>query len=308
MRTLGGYSKVITDCIEQVLHQAATNPRAQPLLDLVRVQLKAQLSEIRIQTQTMLCRVQLPWVAARSGRSSGARYPLTEGVFTEIEFRVPQLNWKGKADLLVLSPVICELTDFKTGISDDSHRFQIRVYALLWQRDNELNPSSRKANRLILFYKSGNIEVPALTEDEFGLFEREVMDRGQAARASVDHDPIQARPSVDTCRHCEVRHLCEDYWTERIQRQFADASDRKYGDAQITILRRHGSSSWDAEIEISSATSISRKALLRTNTEDVFRCGERLRILDVGVSIDGDADAQTVVFTAGKLSETYVLP
>jgi hypothetical protein len=127
----------------------------------------------------MLCRVHLPQIPGTADQGSARKKrsgSLTAGVFAEIELRATQAGWKGKVDLLVISPDACEIVDFKTGAQDEQHRFQIRVYALLWSRDNELNPSGRLATRLILRYSGADVDVVPPTRAELDDLEREVVD------------------------------------------------------------------------------------------------------------------------------------
>jgi hypothetical protein len=47
------------------------------------------------------------------------------GAFPEIELRTPRFSWKGKVDLLAISDSACEITDFKTGVPDEAHKFLV---------------------------------------------------------------------------------------------------------------------------------------------------------------------------------------
>ena len=138
MRTLGGYTKIIGDCIQAVQARAATNPRTFRVADFINRSLRAQVPDLRARTQRLLSSVRVPDVRvsrAQPRQTGGNAYraPLAEGIYAELELRVPTLRWKGKADLLVIAPTSCGLTDFKTGAPDQAHEFQLHVYALLWK-------------------------------------------------------------------------------------------------------------------------------------------------------------------------------
>jgi len=100
------------------------------------------------------------------------------------------------------------LTDFKSGEPDlAAHSAQLRFYAVLWHLRYKVAPDA-----LELRYPSSvhPVEVPALAAlkaDAFGLAE----EIGQAAKV-IPLGPPEAKPSVENCRYCPVRHLCDEYW------------------------------------------------------------------------------------------------
>jgi len=311
LRSLGGYTKVILDSIDRVLDRFNNNPRAIPLLEVTARTLRAQASELRMRAQTLLSRIRLPASSvARSGQSEGPlrRIPLKLGAYSEIEFRSRRAGWKGKADLLVLSADGCEISDFKTGAQDDGHLFQIRVYALLWSSDEELNPTRRLANHLVLRYDGGDVAISAPTATELDELERELIARGDAARRAVSGPRPEARPAPETCRFCGVRQLCVEYWeAARFWGSAPKGTVPVYTDVQLTITGRHGPSSWDGSIEIARDVTPGKTALLRTKGDRQFRAGDRLRVLDAAITINVEDDEQPVVIILGTMSETYAV-
>ena len=212
LRNLGGYTKVVNDCIDRVLSRLASNPRAQRVLEWAARSLRAQVPELRNRAQTILCRVRLLRTPTRNAESNTPRVrgPLSMGSFPEIELRAQEIGWKGKADLLVLTSEACEITDFKTGAPDEGHRFQIQVYALLWSRDGELNPDRRRADRLLVLYGGEEIEFAAPTEVELDELEvRAAYLVASAAYEAVSHHPPEAHPrSVKTVATARLGDKC----------------------------------------------------------------------------------------------------
>lgn len=311
LRELGGYTKVMNDCIDRTLSRLASNPRARRVLEFAARSLRAQVPELRTHAQTMLCRVRLLSIPARHAESNSPRTrgPLTKGAFSEIDLRADEISWKGKVDLLVLSGDACEITDFKTGTPDEGHRFQIQVYALLWSRDTQLNPDQRRADRLLLAYSEKEIEVAAPTQSELDEFEILLRSRRAAAHQAVSHHPPEARPNLRNCRYCGVRQLCDEYWTAETQRRIAQEDEpRRFGDVQVTVTGRHGPSSWDARVELSRDVPAGSPALIRTSGDLELCPGDRLRILDAAFTMDDEDHAQPAVFTLSRLSEAYAVP
>ena len=310
LKDLGGYTKLVNDHIDLALERLANNPRARSRLKYVARSLRQRVPNLRVRVQTMLSGLHLPQVTGSHSQrpASKPRGPLTVGVFPEIELRARQMGWKGKADLLILTEGRCEITDFKTGAPDECHRFQIGVYALLWSRDTELNPGRRLANRLILRYTSGDVEVPAPTASELDALEHSLIARRDAVGQAVSQLLPEARPNPDNCRYCGVRQLCNEYWTSDTQRQMAEqADDRRFADVEVTITGRHGPSSWDARVELSHSAPPETSAVLRTTEDTEFSAGKRVRILDAAVTVDDEDDTKPVVITLGKFSETYLV-
>lgn len=311
LKDLGGFTQVVNDCIDRVLSSLASNPRAQRVIEFAARSLRAGVPELRTRAQAMLCGVRLPRIPARDvqGNTSSARGPLTTGAFPEIELRAKDIGWKGKADLLVLSSDACEITDFKTGATDEDHEFQLQVYALLWSRDGELNPDRRRADRLLLAYGGGVIQIAAPTESELDELEVLLRTRRDAAYEAVSHHPPEAHPSRENCCYCAVRQNCDEYWTTKTQRQLVhEGEDRRFGDIEVTVTGRHGPSSWDGRVELSREAPAGMPAVIRTSGEHNFRPGDRLRVIDAALTIDDEDQTQPLVITLGKLSEAYVVP
>lgn len=308
MRDLGGYTKVVHDCCDRVLHRLANNPRAMPLLEYASRLLRSQAPEFRVRAQVILCRVCLPGLPAASANSGRSKLsgPLM-GAFPEIELCASRIGWKGKADLLVISDDACEITDFKTGAQDERHRFQIQVYALLWSRDEELNPRRRRVDRLVLRYGGEDVDIAAPTAAQLDDIERHIVARRNTAHLAVSQRPPEARPNAENCRYCAVRHLCDRYWVAATQRErVAHVGNQRFSDVELTVIGRHGPSSWDAVVESSPQASLTGHAVLRTKGNVEFRTGDRLRVIDAVVAF-GD-DEQPLVFTLSALSETYLVP
>jgi hypothetical protein len=266
--------------------------------------------ELRGRVQTMLCRMRLPRLEVRQteGGASKVRGPLTIGAYPEIELRAERIGWKGKADLLLLSPDACEITDFKTGAPRDEHEFQMHVYALLWSRDADLNPDGRPVDRLILAYPSGDVEAAVPTQSDLDELELLLINRREAALHAVSEHPPEARPDAQQCRYCAVRQLCGEYWIAETQsRMVSEVEDGRFGDIEVTITGRHGPSSWDAIVDVSRHLERGKVAVIRASDDRKLPADQRARILDVAVTVDDEDHAQPAVITLGAVSEVYTV-
>jgi hypothetical protein len=115
------------------------------------------------------------------------------------------------------------------------------------------------------------------------------------------HRPA-TRPSVDNCRYCAVRHLCDEYWQE-----IPAAVEPDFTDLQIAVVGRHGPSSWDGIIERSFRKDTAESIVLRTpaTSELVFTKGDCIRVLDVHVSTVDEGNVP-IVASMSSMSEDPV--
>lgn len=311
LKQLGGYTQVVQECIQRVLKRFAENPRGMRLLDGIERTLRGQAADLRTRVQAILSRLRLPpsvaTQAQRSTSGSHIRRPLTAGAFPEVELRAPQIRWKGKADLLLIHNETCEITDFKSGAPDDAHRFQVRVYALLWSLDTEINPTARLATRLVLSYSSGDVEVQSLTAAVLREFEGDLCKRREDAETALRMLPPEARPAPENCRYCGVRQLCDSYWEQYRTLADRDSVETTFGDAALKILRRHGPMSFDAVLERSPGAPGESRVLLRVHDAIELQAGERLRVLDAAITLDRESETSTEIVTLTMNSEVFAV-
>lgn len=310
LKELGGYTNIVTNCVQRVLKRFEDNPRSARMLENAERTLRGQTPDLRMRVQSILARLRLPPLPevqdqSRSGSGKNRRL-LTFGAYPEVELRAPRIRWKGKVDLLVLTNETCEITDFKTGAPDESHEFQVQIYALIWSLDDELNPTHRAASRLVLAYSTGDVEVGALSERELRAFEKDLLKRRHSAEADLSMKPPEARPTPENCRYCGVRQLCEAYWSSG-NLAAHPSSELRFGDAQLRIRRRHGPMSFDAVLESGADGVAGKSALLRVHESLELEPGKRFRVLDAGIAADPDDAAQPLIVTLAMFSEIFAV-
>lgn len=318
LKELGGYTVIIAECIDCALRPYEGNPRATPILDGARQQLTPRAPKFRTHIQRLLSRIRL---VSRDGVAldapahgiEGSMHQLPHGSHAEVELQVPELGWHGVADLLTLTSSFCEIRDFKTGVSKPQHEFQLRLYALLWARDRNLNPSGRLADRLVLSYDESDVEVPVPREDELRFLEDEIRRRTAVVLSDLRLDPPDARPSQESCPYCSVRQLCEEYWKWHVrQEKGGEFPEGQFADLQVKISARHGPTSWDGIVESSSTINVGLPILLRTsNVPFDLRPGQRVRILNIHVDVSMEEcienEPTQVVATMGINTEMFIV-
>jgi hypothetical protein len=225
----------------------------------------------------------------------------------------PHIAWRGTADLLSVVEAGCEISDFKTGEASDTHGFQLRVYALLWHRDSELNPDATLARRLVISYPNLDVDVPAPTEAELAAFERALVARSDAARGQVELRPPPAVPSPEACAWCPVRHLCHEYWRPaalRRARPTTDDGDR-FEDIELELIAPHGPGMWSAVVRASSSLDRGASVKLQVDAAQaaLMQSGRICRIVGVRVIDleDFESDANETLISPSAWTELFVL-
>ena len=305
MRQLGGFSAVVTSCIDDRLAAFKDNPRARARIEGVREALRGRVPHMRQQVQAIVAMTDL---APTEGAAFGApttdrREALPSGSHPEVELRVPSLGWVGRADLIRVEDDGCEITDYKTGARSDRHVEQIQIYALLWNLDADLNPAGSLAKRLTLRYADGDVDVRAPSLHDLRQLEKALFERtAQALQDLVDRPPL-AKPAPETCSGCPVRHLCPEYWVSLdMSPTIGDTPALKPGDLEVRLAGRTGPKSWEGEV----VHGPKRKArvLLRTLSDSAtFPLGGGVRVLDA--ALGWDPESETMVTTMTSWTETY---
>jgi hypothetical protein len=301
LRGLGGYSKLIDRLIEAQLGHLEANPRMARRVPSLRTTLRSRTPEIRRRVQTMVARATLVTSSAPSTLDrapSTTRAPLGDGSHPEVRLEVSNLRLAGRADLITIADGNCAIVDYKTGAPDEHHAAQLRMYALLWARDSELNPNGLPVVALTLSYATHDVKVDPPASSESDALAQDLLARIAVSERELRLRPPPARPAAPVCGFCSVRHLCEEYWSS-IARTAGTASD--FVDKQGTIVSQNGPRSWLIELQPDG-----KRMLLRTPTENPgFTVGDQLRLIDVAVARDEDSDDAAITIT--QVSEIFHL-
>ena len=278
------------------------------LLDAVQ----NRLPELREKLQAVLTRLQFD--RASTNHSEQAAHTLGSSNY-EIELRGSTLGWIGVADYIGLSDQSCEIVDFKSGSPEEEHKLQIVIYALLWVRDQKVNPGRRPATKLTISYETGEVEVPAPSESELARLESEIRQRTEDVQHALSMSPPEARPSIENCRFCDVRHLCVSYWTPRTQRRLAEEqpSPSEYSDVEAMVVSRQSAKCWKGFIVSSQVLASETPIILRTPVFDgaldealSSQSEGQVRILDARVWKSSSQGSPTTV-TISEWSEGFMV-
>jgi PD-(D/E)XK nuclease superfamily len=282
LRRVGGISKVLEACGEELIGSHQEDPRAAPYLDQLQDDLVRRLPTLRQTVQGALQRIfgtsETPSEATSTHRRETG--PLGPGFHPEVNLAPSDLPWSGWADAIKLSSEQCEIIDYKTGGEDPAHAKQLRLYALLWARDRRLNPDARLATHLTIVYPgvSRTVDVPDVTD--LARMEAELQGLPDRVAATLRQIPPAAVVSADTCRFCDVKQLCSDYWEVGARAKLIESVSSPVRSLEIQVSARLGLRSWSALVTFDPWLEPGSQAVLVGPSTAEYRPGVRLRIID----------------------------
>jgi hypothetical protein len=328
LKLLGGVSAVLELVLEDTVSDWLSNPRLAPRAQELIAELRRQLPALRQRVQQFLGRLDLAHVRHSAQESDtrdsgGPTRPLSPGVYAEVPLVNDDLGWFGKADLLRIGdPVVGEadeIIDFKTGSPKDDHALQLRIYALLWAKEKNRNPTGRRVTRLTVLYPTGAADVPApFTDEEVTLLTDDLITRTEKAYASIRQAPPVATPSREACEWCDVRHMCTAYWAPLIPGGLAQVRDqsRDEADVELHVLASQAAWSWQARVEAVGALSgelpNGARVLVRARPHDthlasLLMSGTRVRVLGARLLAPSDESGGLPVLGLLRSTEVFVV-
>lgn len=266
LKVRGGWSAVLTQVLDDVLSREKHNPRLSREYDSLRSKIRYQVPGMREATQNMLRRVDLASRAkgTHERQKVGA---LGLGSHSELYLECREIGLCGRVDLLTLTERECSITDFKTGEHKAQHESQIQIYGFLWVHDKRRNPLRRKADRLCLSYETKDICLPGPSECDLSDLESRLHNRISRAKRSTATGKPEARLSLENCRYCSVRHLCDEYWTDQRQRHLGgEYAEGTFLDVEVNLEGRHASNIWNATIHAGSPLRGGDRILIRIDS------------------------------------------
>ncbi len=226
----------------------------------------------------------------------GVRGPLAPGFYPEVELRVPSLRLAGRADLLAVSEEGCDITDYKTGAPDAHHADQVRLYALLWSRDDELNPNSLPVRHLKLAYPSHDVDIDPPSNSELDEIAVKVSDQIRDAEAALLERP-PARVQKRQCAHSAEFDSFVTNTGATWQRRTPQKTTGSISKALCPSQTVHEVGCWRER-------PTDNVLLLRTSSEVVsFGVGDHLRLLDL--HREHDSESALPVGTLTNASEVF---
>ncbi len=241
-----GIPALVTRKLEAEFASRRAEPLSRRQLDELRATALDEINRLTTFVNAKLrVALELGGGGAAAPQERTSRAALLEGAHPEVELIAElegagqTLRWSGKADVIVVRGSEVTIVDYKTGAESEHDREQLELYALLFSRDEVINPGRLRAVRLVLVYWSGRVErwdgpgPERLDELEGRLFQEVCL-----GASALEARPPLAKLHEARCPRCDMRAWCDDYWAGGRARTSAPAS-RGPGDLELTVVRVH---------------------------------------------------------------------
>jgi hypothetical protein len=305
LRQLGGFQGLISDAIGVTLKRNEDNPRFSPHAARAKRDLERSVPQMRnyIKARLLTLALHHGGGAPLPAPSSDGRLGL--GLRTEVFLSVSSLRLHGVVDLIDVQHDYVRIIEYKSGDPSPSHADQVRMYEVLWAEDMAKNPEATPIRNIILQYPQQSQEMSPFSEGEMRSFRVDLVKRIDRAFAAISSPRPSANVAPDTCRYCDVRHLCDEYWQSA--RKAMEVTAEGIKDLEAVFGNQHGAHTWNvrtsgpreepALLSLSDSASVGRLSLLS---------GLRYRLLGVyvqGPSEPGEATQPQII--VGQFSEVF---
>lgn len=314
LRQLGGYTTVIEHAADARLASLPGNPRvSDDLRQQIQRALRTRVADARVQVQAYISNTIIVPATKANGAGTPAprrapdaaastrRVAINTGSHAEVQLTVPQLRLTGRIDLLRVTPAGAHITDYKTGAESPGHAEQLQLYALLWDLDRGANPGRLPVTGLTAAYPGRNVAIPVPDESALRDHEKQLTAAMQEADAELAAAAPRAVPSAENCAHCDVRHLCDAYWSS-VAPDPAELPDQAWFDCQGVVGTANGPRSWWLHLDGTGQRDLIVQA---SPTGPELHPGRRVRIL--GLRMDADSESGSVAASAGAATEVFTM-
>ena len=299
LKERGGYLELLKIILEKELLSVNSNPRAELMVESIKREILSDLSELRGQVQYFV-KESINKLPAASSRVENEE--INEMASTT--FQIPPINSEykivdsefpieGYLDLLLTNEVIDHIIDYKTSKTiHDEYWDQLSLYAWLWYRSAK---NLRKGDCRIEVISGANLSESRIIKiEDLPTIQMNVLDRIENAEQSITGE-IAAKPSIDSCKFCAVKVLCNPYWNMN-ENQSAEA---KWSDMRIRTIGSLGGNAWSVSI-----LSDDTPAMLIVGDRDdgSIEIGQELRLLNAYKNEDEETG---VVIRLSQNSEIF---
>ena len=288
LKERGGYLELLKSILDKELLSANSNPRAELMVESIKREILSDLSELRGQVQYFV-KESINKLPAASSRVENEE--INEMASTT--FQIPPINSEykivdsefpieGYLDLLLTNEVIDHIIDYKTSKTiHDEYWDQLSLYAWLWYRSAK---NLRKGDCRIEVISGANLSESRIIKiEDLPTIQMNVLDRIENAEQSITGE-VAAKPSIDSCKFCAVKVLCNPYWNMNENQ----STEAKWSDMRIRTIGSLGGNAWSVSI-----LSDDTPAMLIVGDRDdgSIEIGQELRLLNAYKNEDEETGA-----------------
>jgi len=248
LKERGGYLELLKIILDKELLSANSNPRADLMVEAIKREILADLSELRGQVQYFVKESinKLPTASSRVENEEIIEIPSATFQILPInsEYKIVDSEFpiEGYLDLLLTNEEIDHIIDYKTSKTiHDEYWDQLSLYAWLWYRSAK---NLRKGDCRIEVISGANLsESRVIKIEDLPAIQMSVLDRIKNAELSITGE-IVAKPSADSCRFCPVKVMCNSYWNMNENQ----STEAKWSDMRIKTMGNLGGNAWSVSI------------------------------------------------------------
>ena len=248
LKERGGYLELLKIILDKELLSANSNPRADLMVEAIKREILADLSELRGQVQYFVKESinKLPTASSRVENEEIIEIPSATFQILPInsEYKIVDSEFpiEGYLDLLLTNEEVDHIIDYKTSKTiHDEYWDQLSLYAWLWYRSAK---NLRKGDCRIEVISGANLsESRVIKIEDLPAIQMSVLDRIKNAELSITGE-IVAKPSADSCRFCPVKVMCNSYWNMNENQ----STEAKWSDMRIKTMGNLGGNAWSVSI------------------------------------------------------------
>ncbi len=299
LKERGGYLELLKIILDKELLSANSNPRADLMVEAIKREILADLSELRGQVQYFVKESinKLPTASSRVENEEIIEIPSATFQILPInsEYKIVDSEFpiEGYLDLLLTNEEIDHIIDYKTSKTiHDEYWDQLNLYAWLWYRSAK---NLRKGDCRIEVISGANLSESRVVKiEDLPAIQMSVLDRIKNAELSITGE-IAAKPSVDSCKFCPVKVMCNAFWNMNENQ----STEAKWSDMRIRTIGNLGGNAWSVLI-----LSDDTPAMLIVGDRDdgSIEIGQELRILNAYKNQD---EENGVVIRLSQNSEIF---
>ena len=288
LKERGGYLELLKIVLEKELLSANSNPRAELMVESIKREILSDLSELRGQVQYFVKESinKLPAASSRvENEEINEMAPTTfqiSPINSEYKIVDSEFPIEGYLDLLLTNEVIDHIIDYKTSKTiHDEYWDQLSLYAWLWYRSAK---NLRKGDCRIEVISGANLSESRIIKiEDLPTIQMNVLDRIENAEQSITGE-VAAKPSIDSCKFCAVKVLCNPYWNMNENQ----STEAKWSDMRIRTIGSLGGNAWSVSI-----LSDDTPAMLIVGDRDdgSIEIGQELRLLNAYKNEDEETGA-----------------
>lgn len=307
----------LKDLFKNIVHdqisKCLVNPRNKRSKEDYEIFIDDNIQNIMFKVKNMVSKINLTNSRVNLNKiTNDLNFELLNANLTEFKISSEELNLFGYIDFLKIKNEVIEIYDFKTGLEKEKDQEQILLYSLIWKFDEVHNPTLRKASKLTLLYNNKDTNIIPLNDLELKSKAESLKNEITNLKNDIKNDKFEAIPTSDNCNFCNVKQLCNHYWSylDKNKINLSNISDNNIkSDIEIDEIYKDGDR-WSAKVSFSNIFNKNQNVIIENRGEyslnrDILNNAKNVRILNFDYYPHNDEVAKDNRIVLNKFSEVF---